>query len=238
MLRRRCCIAIKTRYLVGERYKNNQNRYYTIKSFTDNNRRRNIVFDSGYECCALISQLNSGKVKDLCAPTYYGVASSGMKNASQHFLFNRWINMIGRCYNKKHSGYKSYGANGVVVSKELLNFKTYVDIVQQLPNYKFLVDSPQEWDIDKDYKSNGVKIYSKDTLCIMKKKKNIELENQSKKVKIQQFTLENNLLNTYESIHCAESATGIHRGNIAKVIRGKAKTAGGFIWRKYYDTEF
>ena len=30
----------------------------------------------------------------------------------------------------------------------------------------------------------------------------------------------------------AEKMTGIHRGNIAKNVNGKAKTAGGYIWVK------
>ena len=100
------------------------------------------------------------------------------------------------------------------------------------------MEHPEEWDIDKDYKSKDIKIYSKDTLCIMKKMKNIELENHNKKVKIQQFSLDNQLVNTFESISAVEKITKIHRGNIAKVVRGEAKTAGGYIWRKYYDTEF
>lgn len=79
--------------------------------------------------------------------------------------------MIGRCYNKNHCGYKSYGAKGVRVSDELLNFRNYVDIVEKLPNYKLLLENPKGWDIDKDYKSISSKIYSKDTLCIMKKEK-------------------------------------------------------------------
>lgn len=161
-----------------------------------------------------------------------------MDNATDHFLFNRWINMIGRCYNKNHRGYKSYGANGVTVSDELLNFKSYIAILEGLPNYDFLLENPKEWDIDKDYKSKGVKIYSKDTICIMKKTKNIELENESKKVKIQQITLDNELVNTFESITSAENITGISKRNIAKVVNGKAKTAEGYIWRKYFDTEF
>lgn len=146
--------------------------------------------------------------------------------------------MIGRCYSENHCGYKSYGAKGISVFQELLNFKNYVSVVEKLWNYNFLLEHPEEWDIDKDYKSKDIKIYSKDTLCIMKKMKNIELENHNKKVKIQQFSLDNQLVNTFESISAAEKITKIHRGNIAKVVRGEAKTAGGYIWRKYYDTEF
>lgn len=206
--------------------------------YPDNVRRRYVKFDSGYDCCPLVSQLRNGKVRDLGQCTYYGIASAGMDNATDHFLFNRWINMIGRCYNENHRGYKFYGANGVTVSEELLNFKNYIRIVESLPNYNFLLENPKEWDIDKDYKSKDVKIYSKDTICIMKKTKNIELENESKKIKIQQITLDNELVDTFESITSAENITGINKRNIAKVVNGKAKTAGGYIWRKYYDTEF
>lgn len=224
--------------MVGERYKNNNGRWYTIMSFTKNNRKRNIEFDSGYKCCASLYQLNSGMVRDFYECTYYGVACLGMSNATNHFLYYRWFNMIGRCYNKKHRGYKSYGAKGIIVSEELLNFSNYVSIVEKLPNYNFLLENPDQWDIDKDYKSNSIKIYSKDTLCIMKKKKNIELENQSKKIKIQQFTNEGKLVNTFESISLAGIETNIDKRNISKCINGNAKTAGGYVWRKYYDTEF
>lgn len=224
--------------MIGERHQNNDGNWYEITGYPDNVRRRYIKFDSGYNCCPLISQLKNGKVRDLGQCTYYGIASAGIENATKHYLFNRWINMIGRCYNDKHSGYKSYGANGIVVSEELLNFKNYVDIVESLPNYEFLKANPNEWDIDKDYKSKDNKIYSKNTLCIMKREKNIELENQDKKIKVQQFTLDNKLVATFESIYNAENMTGIHRGNIAKVINGRAKSVGRYIWRKYYDTEF
>lgn len=146
--------------------------------------------------------------------------------------------MLGRCYNPKHCGYKSYGAKGVTVSDELLNFKNYVEIIEQLPNYNYLVENPTSWDIDKDFRSKQEKIYSKDTLCIMKKDKNIELENNSKRIKVQQFTLDDEYISTFESITEAEKVTGIHKGNIARVLRGDSHTAGGFKWRKYYDTEF
>lgn len=69
-------------------------------------------------------------------------------------------------------------------------------------------------------------------------RENIELENQSKKIKVQQFTLDNILVNTFESLYDAEKNTDINRRNISKAVNGRAKTAGGYIWRKYYDTEF
>ena len=231
-------MADKTKYLIGERHQNKYGDWYTVISYTPNNRRRNIRFDSGYERCVLVSQLNHGMIRDVNTPTYYNIGCAGMENECEHFLFNRWINMLGRCYNPKHSGYNSYGAKSIMVSDELLNFKNYVEIVEQLPNYNYLAADPGSWDIDKDYKSNKEKIYSKDTICIMKKNKNIELENHDKKIKVQQFQKDNILIDTFESICDAEKATGINKRNISKVINGYANTAGGYIWRKYYDTEF
>lgn len=145
--------------------------------------------------------------------------------------------MIGRCYNKNHAAYNSYGAKGVTVLEELCNFKNYVEIVSKLPHYEDLLKNPDQWDIDKDLYSKQEKIYSKDTIKIMLKSKNLELENKNKRIIVQQFTLNMEYINTFKSITEASIVTGIHKGNIARAVR-ENKTAGGYIWRSYYDTEF
>ena len=35
-----------------------------------------------------------------------------------------------------------------------------------------------------------------------------------------------------KSITIAEKMTGIHKGNIARNVRGESKTAGGYVWVK------
>jgi len=138
--------------------------------------------------------------------------------------------MIGRCYDKNHSAYKSYGAKGVYVEEYLLNFKNYCDFLKTLPNYNKLKKNPKAWQVDKDLKSG--KCYSKDTLTIMKNEDNLELENCTKRVKINQYTTNNKYIQTFESINQAEKITHIHRGNIARCVRGQSHTAGGFKWKK------
>lgn len=48
---------------------------------------------------------------------------------------------------------------------------------------------------------------------------------------VQQFDLENNLINTFKTAAEAERQTGINSIVIARVCKGKGKTAGGYIWK-------
>lgn len=53
--------------------------------------------------------------------------------------------------------------------------------------------------------------------------------NEERKTPVAQY-LNDKLINTYGSINDASRATGISTGSIHSVIKGKTKTAGGFIW--------
>ena len=227
----------RTSFLIGEEYINNKGCKFKIIGYVENPRRRKIKFESGYEDVVLISRIKSGSVRDLNYKTCCGVGCLGIKNATKHPLYYRWTNMIGRCYNKNHAAYKSYGAKGVTVSEELCNFKNYIEIVSKLPHYKEMLENPDQWDIDKDLNSKKEKIYSKDTIKIMLKNKNLELENKNKRIKVQQFTLDMEYINTFESITEAGNLTSISKRNISRAVRNNT-TAGGYIWRSYYDTIF
>ena len=54
--------------------------------------------------------------------------------------------------------------------------------------------------------------------------------------KISQYSKENKLLNTFDSIVIASKHTGIGRKSIQSNLAGRSKSSGGFIW-KYSDTE-
>lgn len=55
-------------------------------------------------------------------------------------------------------------------------------------------------------------------------------KNKKKNKPIIQFSIYGERLNDYDSAMIAEHSTGIAHENIAKVLKGKRKTAGGFIW--------
>lgn len=220
----------RTSFLIGERYKNNTNSWYTIVGYPENCRRRDIEFDSGYKCSALVSQLKNGKVKDFNVKTYYGIASSGMKNATNHPLFGRWIAMIGRCYNPKHSQYGHYGAVGVKVSDELLNFSSYADIVSNLENYDKLLKNPDNWQIDKDKKSGIHKIYSRKTLSIIPSCENIYLSKKDDMIETRMYDDKNMLMAVFPSRCRAAMVMKLDRGNISRAIK-TGNEYGGYFWR-------
>jgi hypothetical protein len=49
--------------------------------------------------------------------------------------------------------------------------------------------------------------------------------------KVEQYTKENVLIATYDSIMEAHDKTLIHRGSIQSNAVGRTKTGGGFIWK-------
>ena len=58
----------------------------------------------------------------------------------------------------------------------------------------------------------------------------------SKKKKIVlQYDLENNFITQYESISYASIKTKVSYNCISRVCNGKRKTAGGYIWKFYYE---
>lgn len=54
-----------------------------------------------------------------------------------------------------------------------------------------------------------------------------------KKSKVLQFTLEGELLRSFDSANEAQKYTGVDRGAILRCCKGKVKKAGNFIWEYY-----
>jgi group I intron endonuclease len=52
------------------------------------------------------------------------------------------------------------------------------------------------------------------------------------KIKVNQYDLHNNFINTYKSIAEAAKLNNIDKRSISKNINGKIKTGSGFIWKK------
>lgn len=50
-------------------------------------------------------------------------------------------------------------------------------------------------------------------------------------VKVSQYSKDGSFIASYSSIIEAERVTGVHNPNITKVLKGKRKSAGGFIWK-------
>lgn len=228
----------KSKALIGETFINKYGMKFTIIGYNNNGIHgrytRIIQFENGK-----IQEANVKYIKNGCSiydknstPILFGVGINDIEKGSEHILYQRWVNMLGRCYSKKHCQYNSYGAKGVIVEDYLLKFSNYISFVSSLENYDLLINNPNDYQIDKDIKNGRLNIYSRETISIVKTNDNIKEENDRKKIAIDRYTIDDKYVDSFSSIMEAEKITGIHRGNIARCIRGESHTAGGYKWTK------
>jgi len=79
---------------------------------------------------------------------------SQRKYLSKHPSMVNWDSMMQRCYNKKHRGYKNYGAKGITVYKPWHSFKMYEkNFGYTKPGAGYVVD---RIDPTKDYQPGNV----------------------------------------------------------------------------------
>jgi len=117
------------------------------------------------------------KLRGGIEPTFCGVASGVGANGDP--LLGTWMGMIQRCYDKKSKGYANYGAKGVHVCNEWLEFTKFSEDVKLLPGYVSKLNSFEKYELDKDIIGNGF-LYSPYTCCWVTRKQNIEARNEWK----------------------------------------------------------
>jgi len=105
---------------------------------------------------ALSCNVNSGKT-----PWCKSCGTSLKKTThgkSKGIYYSRWVNMKGRCYNKKNPQYADWGGRGIKVCKEWLeDFEAYNVYISSLPN-AFVKDySVDRIDNDEDYKPGNLR---------------------------------------------------------------------------------
>ena len=161
----------------------------------------------------------------------YKVSNLGRVKSLERYVKN---NICGFLYSKEHilkqskipSGYKK-----VNLSKDGIIVKQYVHrIVAQafLPNPDNL---PEVNHKDENKENNCV-----DNLEWCSHSYNMCYGSRSEKysVKVRQFAKDNTLIGEYSSLTEASKATNISCGNISSCIKGRLKTAGGYIWEKLF----
>lgn len=94
------------------------------------------------------------KLKEGVNATYLGIANG---SGGEHDpLKSTWTGMIDRCYRKDSSSYHLYGAKGVSVSNDWLEFKKFSEDVKKIPGWKEKIANPQtRYVLDKDIIGNG-----------------------------------------------------------------------------------
>lgn len=217
--------------LIGEKFKNNKGQFFEIIGYKLNG-YRTIKFDSGYICDAHMSNITSKncKIKDWLSPSVMEVGIVGEPHLRYHPLYSKWKNMIYRCYNPKNMYYKYYGAKGIKMADELLNFKSFISIVEKLENYDHMLEDPFKWQIDKDLKFVDEKIYSKDTITIMTAQENQWLAMAEFHKNIYQFDLNGTFIKKYNNLLEVSQYTNFNMSCINHSIKGKYRHAYNYIW--------
>lgn len=153
---------------------NNYGDYVIIKDIGKINNKRYLRIKflySNYEMNIRADRLGIGDFRDPYYPRIYGVACSGIldNRANYKTHYDRWINMISRCYNSNDKDYYNYGGIGVKVDTPWLCFETYYNDIKTLPGYNEYLKEPLNYQLDKDILQSHInkcdRIYSKDT-CI------------------------------------------------------------------------
>ncbi len=93
------------------------------------------------------------KLREGVDATFAGVASGA--GANGHSLLGTWMGMIQRCYDPSSVGYKNYGARGVHVCDEWLEFTKFAEDATTLPGYVNKLKEPGRYELDKDIIGNG-----------------------------------------------------------------------------------
>lgn len=121
-----------------------------------------------------------GNVKDVYAPSIFGVACIGHATC-RHPAYTIWHGMISRCYNKTNQDFKRYGGSGVTVCKKWICFEYFLQDLPYIDNYNKWISNTSLYHLDKDLKQQGVpqhkKVYSLETCCFLLKYDNIARSN-------------------------------------------------------------
>lgn len=120
----------------------------TIKEFSWQDIRRGICNDYNFKSICNVACIGEGKYK------------------SDDKYYLRWKAIIHRCYNLKDKKYLSYGAKGITVCEEWLNFQNFAKWLYKNDNYKDIYDFTVDKDILCKINNIDLKIYSPET-CLL-----------------------------------------------------------------------
>lgn len=142
-------------------YINNDSRLWVKIKFLYTGYEKNIRYDYiGHD------------ILDPYYPRIHGVACIGEVEMSRNEYksdYDRWINMISRCYNPNDKDYPRYGGKGIKVDDRWLIFSNYLNDIKLLPGYRYKQYDQYHYQLDKDYLQQNVndcnKLYSPST-CI------------------------------------------------------------------------
>ena len=157
----------KKKKLEGKIYNSNKCGKFKIINYNGEDCVDIEFLNTGYTTKVSMTKIKSGSIKDKIKPVLYGIGYIGYgpyKTANKR-RYNCWKSMFARCYSEDYLSNKpSY--RGCTVSEEWHNFQNFA---------KWYEDNYIEgYQIDKDIKIEGNKIYSPDACMFVSRSDNVE----------------------------------------------------------------
>ena len=153
-------------------YINNAGLEYTI--IGGSGRNTLIKFNkSGSVRCVSMHNVTKGKVRDLYAPSRYGIGYDGDSTKVPYWKRAKdlWSNMLKRCYCEKDP--KGYFGK-VVVDARWHCFANFLEDLPKLIGFEKWLNK-ENMQLDKDYLSDS-KVYSLHTCCFLSEFKNKSIQ--------------------------------------------------------------
>lgn len=144
---------------LDKRYKSNNQFLYFLIEFTDSTRQ-----------VVLEPSIYKGKIENPNTPSVFGKGymGQGVHKSKENYKVVKeyllWKNMMERCYSKKyHERFPSYKYCEVETS--WLNYQNFYESIQNVEGYSLWKNNsiPRKYNLDKDIKIEGNKLYSEDT---------------------------------------------------------------------------
>jgi len=171
---------------------------------------------TGTKCITTTDQIKKGKVKDRFSATLCGVGYLGEKVPYINTVYDCWANMIKRCYDKsvqkKHPSYV-----GCKVCDEWLCFNSY---------YSWYISNYIEgYEVDKDKKVTGNRVYGPDFCLFIPAKENIQLASHKK------YELTHKDGRVIEVLNLSEFArnNGLTNSGLFRLKSGERKSHKGWV---------
>lgn len=216
-------------------------------------RKWKVRFDgTGYETYASEKEVFNGNIRDWKAPYVCGIGVVGtdIDKPQSHYLYDRWRDMLRRCYDPKNKMYKTYGKVGCYVSEEWHYFVNFVRDMENKANIDKIKNKDDGvWQLDKDLICNKKGInphyYSNETTCIITREANTKERNERMKnpsfnnnIQVMQFDTKGNYIKTWNSItQAVEGVGGKGSGSwLISCCKNKAYTYKGYCW--IYKSDF
>ncbi|PGE07853.1 hypothetical protein COM54_22085 [Bacillus toyonensis] len=171
--------------IIGKRFKtNNCNEFIVLRKSKEKQKTAalfEVEFDKingvKYKTLAVKNNILSGRVKNPYYSTVHGIGYLGSASKKgNESIYQRWLNMLYRCYDTKNKQYHNYGGNGVIVCDRWKSFEHFLSDFKQLKGYD--ENNLKNLEIDKDSKIPGNKIYSPETCMLIGKKENLKEMNE------------------------------------------------------------